>query len=834
MKTGLIEQIKDSLSCIAYMQREHAAKLVGGRCQSFRPEAKNKTSLMVNERDWYDFGSGIGGDIIDLAAQDKFNGDKGAAIRYLAESCGIEATPQIEITFRSYLKVLDAACDYYQSCLKDQHIQYLRGRGLTLQTIKDLRIGWADNPCEYLKQAGFEMQQIADSGILSFMNRLMIPYLRNGKAVYFIGRASSWPESPSSNAEAKYIKLYRGECSEHPIWGFESLRREGTVIIAEGIFDAISCYQEGYPVITAVTGAFSAEQKKDLLPALQGREVIICMDYDPVTHAGQKFTATLAQELFEAGISVSACFLAGDKNKVDISDLYALNPKRQTLEDIFKKSQKWELVQAEKIGHINSEPDKLRQMSAFLRRCTRCFEWPVVAQLIADIKAMQLFPETWLNELKIKLKQPPSELVIVGDFKQKYDCLYHESLGWYEYQDTRWTSISEYTVRQKIAELYGHHRTSRNVESVYKLLKAELIRRELFNPNKALLNFPNGMFNIESGELAPHSREHYSNIQMTYNYDATAVCPLWEQFIDDVTDGDTQRQMLLQEMFGYCLLRDSRYQKCFCLIGTGANGKSVLLSILEAMIGSANTSHIEIAFLNSEFQRIRLLNSMVNICNDMKTDVCGTEAYFKAIVAGDPINGCLKGKDLVDFRPYCKMVFAANQMLTARDVDNAFMRRICFVNFPIEFVDVPLKSNQKQRDSELTAKLLKELPGIFNWAFNGLKCLREQGCFSGTRDQEQLSRDLLLQSNPIISFVEERIGTGCFADWQQRSAIYKIYTDWCRETNTMPLSARSFWPRLRSVFPFEESRTAGMRLIRFTEPHKYCGESCGDNVPKTS
>ena len=86
MKTGLIEQIKDSLSCIEYMQREHAAKLVGGRCRSFRPEAKNKTSLMVNERDWDDFGSGIGGDIIDLSAQDKVNGDKRAAIRYLAES----------------------------------------------------------------------------------------------------------------------------------------------------------------------------------------------------------------------------------------------------------------------------------------------------------------------------------------------------------------------------------------------------------------------------------------------------------------------------------------------------------------------------------------------------------------------------------------------------------------------------------------------------------------------------------------------------------------------------------------------------------------------------
>ena len=188
---------------------------------------------------------------------------------------------------------------------------------------------------------------------------------------------------------------------------------------------------------------------------------------------------------------------------------------------------------------------------------------------------------------------------------------------------------------------------------------------------------------------------------MNYSLDPQATCQTWEQFIQEITDGARDRSDLLQEMFRYCLTHNTRYQKCFYLIDDGANGKSVLLGILEALIGEANASHVEIAFLGSDFQRIKLANSMVNICNDIKTDVAGTGSFFKAIVTGDTISGCFKGKDFFDFKPTCKMVFAANNMLNTRDIDNGFLRRICFVNFPIKFVPEPTRKNERQRDPEL-------------------------------------------------------------------------------------------------------------------------------------
>ena len=839
MKSGIIEEIKARVSCPEYMRREHGSQIRGGRCKSFRPEAHNTSSLMVNERDWYDFGSGYGGDVIDLAAHDKFNGDKGAAIRYLAESYGIRAfvpdAPKLEIVFRSYLAILDKATEFYQSCLRPEHREYLRGRGLTDETVKALRIGWADNPCPYLQAAGFQQQQIAESGILSFVNRLMVPYLRNGRTTYLIGRASVWKDAPSSNPDAKYMKLFRNELSEHPIWGFESLRRPGEVIVAEGIFDAISCWQENYAVVTAVTGAFSAEQKKDLFPALRGRDVIVCMDYDPETHAGQKFTATLADELFEAGVRVSACFLSGAGEKVDLSSLYAAEPCRATLEKAFSTAKPWEKVRIEAIADLD-ENERRTALAAFLRRCATVFDWPTVAQLISDAARTGAFADVWLKELGKTLNKAPAELSVVEDFKKKFDCVYHPSLGWYEYDETLWVQRNEWEIRQKIAQLFGRYRTARNVDGVFKLLKAELVRRELFDMNKELLNFPNGMFNIETREMLPHSRDYYSSIQMSYPYDPNATCPKWTEFLEEVTNGDLGRHNILQEMFGYCLTKDVRYQKCFCLIGDGANGKSVLLTVLEAMVGSDNTSHIEIAFLNSDFQRIKLFNSLVNVCNDMKTDVSGTESFFKAIVAGDPINGCYKGEDFVDFRPFCKMVFSANRMLTAREVDYSFLRRFCFVEFPVKFVDEPKEPNERKRNPAITDDLLKELPGIFNWALQGLKILREQGRFTETGDQTQLERELITMANPLISFIEEVVGNGAphWTNRLNRQEVYNEYNQWCQRTNTLPMSARSFWPRLRTLFPYTDIRTAEGRFVQFTHPRKYCGDNCGDEPPQNT
>ena len=55
-------------------------------------------------------------------------------------------------------------------------------------------------------------------------------------------------------------------------------------------------------------------------------------------------------------------------------------------------------------------------------------------------------------------------------------------------------------------------------------------------------------------------------------------CPLWDTFLERVTDGNRELQAFLRRMVGYCLTADTREHALFFLYGTGANGKSVFLN----------------------------------------------------------------------------------------------------------------------------------------------------------------------------------------------------------------------------------------------------------------
>lgn len=813
MERGLIEKIKERVSCIDYMQREHGAQIVNDRTVSYRPDATNPTSMLVHDRDWHDFGDGKGGDIIDLVALDKFDGDKGRAIRFLANSCGLRAIvpSNFELVFKAYRNLLDDACTFYQSCLRKEHVQYMHGRGLTDKTIKELRIGFADNPCPALREKGYEQEKIAESGILSLHNRLIIPYLKNEKAVYFIGRQSEWG---GGTQDAKYKKLMRTGYSEHPIWGAESLKREGIVMIAEGIFDAISCWQEGYPVITAVTGSFSSEQKKDLFPMLKGREVCVCMDYDPKTHAGQKFTQRLAQELFEHGIHTRVAFLHGDGVKKDLSSMYALHPCRDTIEEVIGNSEDYGEWELSRIAELPSELEKRKQVKAFFQAAARVFDNGEVYRLVSCADGIGVCNPEWFRELAKSLSKPPSEMEITKEFLNKNDLAYNEALGFHEWDGTCWNRVNEASLGKRINTLYGKFACSKRVSAIINMLRYESPYVDKFNVERDTFNFPNGMFNVATGDFSAHRRGAYSTIKTEYDYDPKAKCPRWIQFVEEVANGDIKRINMIQEMFGYCLTKDTRYQKCFCLIGDGANGKSVLLQILEALVGEVNTSHVEIAHLDSPFERIQLLNSMVNICNDMKSDFAGTEAYFKGIVAGDPISACYKGKDNIQFKPFCKMVFALNNMITPREADYSIARRICYIDFPVSFSLHP-ENGEKQADIRLANKLLDELPGIFNWAFEGLHVLRTRGYFVETEEQKKREEEMAFQANPVLAFYNEVIAPGApkWTDWITRKEAYQEYVRWCNENNVFALSTYRFLPALRKTCEVKEKGIAGCRYI---------------------
>lgn len=811
---NVIEEIKNRISVESYMESEHNATIVNGRCRSFRSGAENRTSLHLDGRHWYDFGSSEGGDVIDLCCADK-GYTKGQAIRYLADkgNISIYIEPRYNIVFDAQAEILDDAVTYYSTHIPEIIKAYIKERGISDETITELRLGFTENPCEELLKT-YKMEEITESGITSFVNRISIPYLDyKGKARYLIGRVSPFNTLASSKADAKYIKLHRTEYNEHPIWGVNSLRREGTVIIAEGAFDAISCYQEGYPVLSAITGAFSSEQKKDLYDLLKGRECIVCMDYDPKTKAGQKFTIKLAQDLFDHGIRVKACFLKGEDGKIDISDLYAQNPCKETLEEVFSKAQDYEYFL------VSDKASSIEEVSVALKKVCARRGVAYLSQFKGLLEAA--FDKNVASSLISEAKKGITEYEAYEEFVKRNPTFRHiHGVGDIYYQD----DYGKYALDQvgtkaytEVSDVYGKSARNRVIDAVVNHIRSmnNLPLAEL-ERNNDIFNFRNCLYNVTTDETMPHDEQYYSLTQMSYHYNKEADCPRFKQFLLEIFDGVQEKVDLVQEMLGYCLLNDCRYQVSFLFTGTGSNGKSVLMEVMNRLFHQDNISYVSMSQLTSDFGRFLLRGKKVNIATEIKSDVKGTEEIFKQLVCGEPTTGSLKHKDIITFSPTCKFIFSVNDALKTTDVSDAYFRRYIVIDFPMKFVTrVPMASNERLADPTLKEKLFAELSGIFNFAVEGLKRLQKNKGFTTTEEQEKNIKALKELNNPLLVFVEEELKSMPEGKWWQKEDIWKKYTTWCDDNRLRAKSSSSFWYSLRKLITVDDYRMQGIRKVQF-------------------
>lgn len=756
-----IKEIKERINCVEVARRCNLPiKRSGDRCVSpLRAGANNPTSFVVYDDFWYDFGQAKGGDVIDLLAEIKHGKDKGAAIRELAAWTGIE-NASINDGWSAYTQDLCNRIAHYQTRLTQEDYDYLHKRGLTDNTISTLRFG------------------------RDYDGRLVIPYFKNGYVAYYCTRAM-----PGCNfAESKYRKMRIDDYNEHIVWGLDSLSRMGdTLVIAEGIFDAISFWQEGYPVLSAVTGFFSHDQLTSLLQAAKMfKRVFIVYDNDKVSHAGDKFCEKMARIFLKEHIP----FIVGhvpDEHK-DVSEYYEAQGSLQMLLNNAMNG----------LTYLCNTYNSTEELAHFLRPLARDYGVTIVMRVVRELAAIGKFSTGELKELQKIALTPPGELEIAEKLARNADFIYMDSAGFYEYNGRVWRRITDTEVRSYANKEYGKFSTAGRCINVCNLLKSLVVNNSVVFDKQPVVTFPNGTLELETGVFRDPRKEDYCSIAMDYDYNPDAECPEWEKFINDITDEDGKRYENLQYLPGYALMPHCKFQKIFILLGKGGNGKSIYLNVLEKLFGKQNVSTVEPASLPQDFQRITIKDSLLNLGSDISTDFAKGEVreWLLKIADGATIQACYKGKDYIQFEPRCKLVFACNQVPTA-EVINGLERRFQFVEFPCRFVDYPDPKDplQKKRDEFIMDKLLKELPGIFNWVYHGYQSLSKMASIVETDEQERLLNEFKAISNPVEEFCSDRT----FAGTMTRDEIYTWYKDWCEAAGHKPLSRTKLLPKFREI-----------------------------------
>ena len=250
---------------------------------------------------------------------------------------------------------------------------------------------------------------------------------------------------------------------------------------------------------------------------------------------------------------------------------------------------------------------------------------------------------------------------------------------------------------------------------------------------KRLLSFRNGLLDIDEFKakgkntaIRRHDPRWWSNLSFPYDYDSMADCPHWQKFLMKSVP-DMQCQQLLQEWMGYCLLPGNSMQKFLMIMGSGANGKSVFMAALTALVGRENVSNVQIEAFREKFHLSETLGKLVNIIDDVNPITDLAEGTFKSFTSGNRVFFDRKNKTGVSTEPTAKMTIAMNEPPRIRDRSDGVWRRMLLIPFS---QTISAQDRIPGMDQVDWWHEVNELPGILNWALDGLMRLEAQGEFT--------------------------------------------------------------------------------------------------------
>lgn len=336
-------------------------------------------------------------------------------------------------------------------------------------------------------------------------------------------------------------------------------------------------------------------------------------------------------------------------------------------------------------------------------------------------------------------------------------------------------------------------------------------KSDLYVPGQHCVTFLNGVLDVDcllrgTEHLRDHTPEWFTDQYQDFNYSRRAACPKWESFLREALPDEGLRS-LLQMWFGYTLIHDTSHQKFLLVAGPSATGKSVMANILGKLAGVGGVSATPLQSFGRSFSLYNTLGKKVNIDPDMSEIGKVDEGVLKAYVGGDLITVERKYRDPVVTRPTARLVFCTNDLPHISDRSNATWRRMILI--PFDKV-VPVE----KRNPHLTAELTEELPGIWNWALQGLLSLQKEKGFPTPPQMSEAIDKYKVEVSPVRQWLEEACKVG--ADHKIRcDQAYALFVSYITARGYKCPSFCSFGRSLRAATGGQvvrnRSRTDGLR-----------------------
>lgn len=373
----------------------------------------------------------------------------------------------------------------------------------------------------------------------------------------------------------------------------------------------------------------------------------------------------------------------------------------------------------------------------------------------------------------------------------------------YVYEDGYYQR-DEKIIEGKMIELFpGIRQTQRAEVLSYLRIKTHTKLADI-KVNPYVINLKNTRLDIRTGKCIEFTPDALEFDRIPVVYDPSAYCADLDKMLNRVFCGDREVIDLFEEMAGYCLIKSARYQKAFILVGSGSNGKSTILNLLEAFLGSGNFSTLPLEKVCDRFNMAELENMLANIGDDIDNVTIKDSGTLKKMISGESLTVERKGERPFKLAPYATHIYSANAIPRSFDKSEGFYRRWLLVPFNAKF-----SSEDGDYDPLIYDKITTEtaLSYLLNIAIRGARRLLKRGKFTEPQSVKDALDSYKTDNSTTLSWIEDK---GLEADYFLENSTDKLYSDfsdWCKTSGIKAANMtgkKTFNKEIINKFDFED------------------------------
>jgi len=392
----------------------------------------------------------------------------------------------------------------------------------------------------------------------------------------------------------------------------------------------------------------------------------------------------------------------------------------------------------------------------------------------------------------------------------------------FKWTGKHWKEVEDVTIKAWCTGVMKPEPLSHVFDEFHKQVKVRNITDlEFFSPINypGLVNMDNGIYNIETNEVIPHSQSYGFPSVLPYAYNPTAECPRFYRYLQETLNNDKEIIDLVCEYIGYILsaANPAIMPHFMVLSGSGANGKSVLLDTIAALVGKDNCTHLSMSDMADAAMRPMLIGKLANLSTENSDEKNLNSENMKLLTSGEAITAHIMYKNRIVFKPVAKHIFACNSIPRTNDTSNGLYRRMLIVPFDRTFAP-------HEQDRGLTKYLIEnELPGIFNLCITKWKIALSKKQFTIPARVVEENADYQISSNSVAFWYQEKITLVPVIDppslasmpkhWYTNEEILALYKSFCQENNMTPFYGQKFWGFIRQVMGTAEFKARCARKL---------------------